>query len=628
MSGKGKWKSTFAQRENLIKRSVMYSETANEMWDYLQKQFSVTNGARKFRLNKELDDLEQGEKTIYEYFTDLRILWQSIELMNDWPPLSEMTPEIGAFLNAQHKEQEERKLFQFLNGLNPSYNTMRSNVLMMNLLPTAEEAAAIFQQEEAQRINYKTSTSPPPDTRPQCPACKKKGHVREKCWRVVGYLAGHPMTKYFPAKPEAANFQSTHEHAGTGFKGHKVGTSKGKFQKYPNKGRMAANAMTGEGSAGMAGAITLTTEQFEQLMSNQQGKGMSTYPETKDEIETNFAGMALNSCNNVNVRSHEWIIDSGASDHMISDLSLLENCKELTEKPKINLPNGGASHVSHTGSFQLKNGMKLNKVLYVPSFKHNLLSVQKLIKDEQCVVLFYERACALHDSHTRRIRALGKEDKGIYYLVNSASSPQTSLASISVGKCNTELCNINSYFVSSTGRNETEGIIFNTSDAFQDLCKDLPIINETDGDIWHLRLGHASHHKLKHIPCVASSFHQNNHRACITCSMAKQTKLSYPISLSKVSHIFDLVHVDVWGPYRKETRHKHKYFLTLVDDNSRATWVYLMKLKSEVPQLLIQFYHFVQTQFEKNIKILRSDNALELTERESKKFLLSKGIWQ
>ncbi|XP_074271822.1 uncharacterized protein LOC141595756 [Silene latifolia] len=143
--------------EPQIKRSVMYSETAKEMWDYLQKQFSVSNGARKFRLNKELDDLEQGEKTICEYFTDLRILWQSIKLMNDWPPLSEMTPEIGAFLDAQHKEQEERKLFQFLNGLNPSYTTMRSNVLMMNPLPTAEEAAAIFQQEEAQRRNYKTS---------------------------------------------------------------------------------------------------------------------------------------------------------------------------------------------------------------------------------------------------------------------------------------------------------------------------------------------------------------------------------------------------------------------------------------------------------------------------------------
>ncbi|XP_074310421.1 uncharacterized protein LOC141646422 [Silene latifolia] len=131
--------------EPQIKRSVMYSKTAKDMWDYLQRQFSVSNGAIKFRLNKELDDLEQGDKTVYEYFTELIILWQNIEPMNDWPPLSEMTPEIGAFLDAQHKEQKERKLFQFLNGLNSSYATMKSNVLMMTPLPTSEEAAAIVQ---------------------------------------------------------------------------------------------------------------------------------------------------------------------------------------------------------------------------------------------------------------------------------------------------------------------------------------------------------------------------------------------------------------------------------------------------------------------------------------------------
>ncbi|XP_074293695.1 uncharacterized protein LOC141620827 [Silene latifolia] len=217
----------------LIKRSVMYSETAKDMWDYVQRQFSVSNEARKFRLNKELDDLEQGEKTIW------------------------------AFIDAQHKEQEERKLFQFLNGLNPSYTTMRSNVLMMTPLPTAKEAAAIFQQEEAQRRNYKTNVKveaenaaffadqTPPDNRPTCTGCKKKGHVREKGWRVVGYPAGHPMAKYFPAKPEATNFQSTYDSAGTGFKGHKTGANKGRFQKYPNKGRMAG--------AGESGAITLTT---------------------------------------------------------------------------------------------------------------------------------------------------------------------------------------------------------------------------------------------------------------------------------------------------------------------------------------------------------------------------------
>ncbi|XP_074318486.1 uncharacterized protein LOC141655298 [Silene latifolia] len=110
-----------------IRKSVMYTPTAKEIWDYLQRQFSISNGARKFRLNKELEDLEQGEK------------------------------KIGAWLEAHLKEQNERKLFQFLNGLNSSYFTLRSNILMMSPLPSVKEAAAILQQEEAQRKNYKSS---------------------------------------------------------------------------------------------------------------------------------------------------------------------------------------------------------------------------------------------------------------------------------------------------------------------------------------------------------------------------------------------------------------------------------------------------------------------------------------
>ncbi|XP_074278090.1 uncharacterized protein LOC141601693 [Silene latifolia] len=82
--------------EKPIKNSVLYVKTAKEIWEYLQRQFSISNGARKFRLNKELEDLEQGDKSICEYFTELRILWTNLEIMSDWPPISQVTPEVNA----------------------------------------------------------------------------------------------------------------------------------------------------------------------------------------------------------------------------------------------------------------------------------------------------------------------------------------------------------------------------------------------------------------------------------------------------------------------------------------------------------------------------------------------------
>uniref|UniRef100_A0A2N9GYQ8 Reverse transcriptase Ty1/copia-type domain-containing protein n=1 Tax=Fagus sylvatica TaxID=28930 RepID=A0A2N9GYQ8_FAGSY len=47
----------------------------------------------------------------------------------------------------------------------------------------------------------------------------------------------------------------------------------------------------------------------------------------------------------------------------------------------------------------------------------------------------------------------------------------------------------------------------------------------------------------------------------------------------KTSHTFDLIHCDIWGPYFLPTHDGFKYFLTIVDDCSRSTWVYLMSSK-------------------------------------------------
>ena len=83
------------------------------------------------------------------------------------------------------------------------------------------------------------------------------------------------------------------------------------------------------------------------------------------------------------------IINSGASDHMTCDLSLLSEFEETKNKPKINLPNGKTNVITHTGIVRLENNLKLQNVLCVPEFKHNLLSVNKLVQQERCRVIFY-----------------------------------------------------------------------------------------------------------------------------------------------------------------------------------------------------------------------------------------------
>ena len=74
---------------------------------------------------------------------------------------------------------------------------------------------------------------------------------------------------------------------------------------------------------------------------------------------------------------------------------------------------------------------------------------------------------------------------------------------------------------------------------------------------------------------------------------------------------FDLIHIDIWGPINILSVHGHRYFLTIVDDCTRHTWIYVMKVKSDIGPLLHDFVTYVKNQFGQNIKIIRSDNGKE-----------------
>lgn len=54
-----------------------------------------------------------------------------------------------------------------------------------------------------------------------------------------------------------------------------------------------------------------------------------------------------------------------------------------------------------------------------------------------------------------------------------------------------------------------------------------------------------------------------------------------------------------------------RYFLTIVDDYSRCTWIYLLKAKSDTRVCLESFSNMVECQFNTRIKTLPCDNGPE-----------------
>ncbi|KAL8160211.1 hypothetical protein V2J09_001748 [Rumex salicifolius] len=45
--------------------------------------------------------------------------------------------------------------------------------------------------------------------------------------------------------------------------------------------------------------------------------------------------------------------------------------------------------------------------------------------------------------------------------------------------------------------------------------------------------------------------------------------------------VFELLHMDLWGPYKSPTYSGAHYFVTVVDDFSRATWTHLIQSKDQ-----------------------------------------------
>ena len=60
---------------------------------------------------------------------------------------------------------------------------------------------------------------------------------------------------------------------------------------------------------------------------------------------------------------------------------------------------------------------------------------------------------------------------------------------------------------------------------------------------------------------------------CHTCHLAKQKKLSYTSLNNICNSNFELLHIDIWGPSLVETNEGYRYFLTIVDDHSIATYI-------------------------------------------------------
>lgn len=112
------------------------------------------------------------------------------------------------------------------------------------------------------------------------------------------------------------------------------------------------------------------------------------------------------------------------------------------------------------------------------------------------------------------------------------------------------------------------------------------VVNNVTNRIWHHRIGHLSFQKLNllkdQLKFACNRQKDDVVTRCSICPLAKQMRLSFVSNNHLSIDTFDLIHCDTWGPYHIPTHAGHRYFLTLVDDCTRFTWIYLMRKKFDV----------------------------------------------
>ncbi|KAG5516925.1 hypothetical protein RHGRI_037606 [Rhododendron griersonianum] len=555
--------------------SVLFAPTAQHVWEDFQARFAQGNLPRIFQIQSSISSHVQGAMSIANYYTKLRGFWDELD---SYRPFSTKR-------NAHHNED---RLMQFLMGLNATYNPIRGQILLLKPVPDIRETYNMVTQDEKQReignnslaenfsiaaaMRFHKGFNPnnkfSGNSSFSSSTSNTEGLFCRYCKKDTHTIESCYKLHGFPVgHPQYdPNFKPKYD---PNFKPPRNRPGQQNQQYGARSNPTAAHAVSPNGATlPLSG---LSAEQYQQLTT-----AMANAPQFSkgnNDVFANVAGLCTHPSVNT-ISSNCWILDSGATDHIASDSSLFVHFHP-PHTPCVNLPTGSTVPINSTGTLLFNKDIILKDVLHVPSFRLNLLSASKITQSLNCCVILFPDFCVLQDLATGKMIGWGKQSGGLYYM-----SPDRTLPTA---------CH-------STHPNAT----------------------------WHHRLGHPSHDCLRLISKSNSSKTVPFENFCNVCPLAKQTRLPFPLSSISSTLPFQLIHCDIWGPHRHQTYSGARYFLTIVDDFTRCTWLFLMSHKSDASSLLKSFFTFVHNQFNAHIKIFRSDNGSEFLSLQS--FFITKGI--
>ncbi|UYV74013.1 hypothetical protein LAZ67_11001828 [Cordylochernes scorpioides] len=279
-----------------------------------------------------------------------------------------------------------------------------------------------------------------------------------------------------------------------------------------------------------------------------------------------------------------WILDSGATCHMTSSLEQMKDIQP--DERKIVLADGSYTKSNYIGNVKL-NGVNhfliLNNVLHVPSLTDNLISVNKLVQENNKVIF---------------------DQKG-GHIIDQAG--YTIITANKVGDL---------YFIK--GNNNKIDITFK--------------VTNIPWEVWHKRLGHINDQYMEIMKKnqLVYKFDYNEQKSmenCISCIKGKYSRKPFKtVTENQSNQPLELLHLDLIGPIKQLSIGSAKYVLTIVDDFSRKIFVKFLHSKSDTLEIFKEFLESTENLLNKRAKCIRSDNGLEFVNQEFENYLKNKGI--
>ncbi|KAK3005231.1 hypothetical protein RJ639_016992 [Escallonia herrerae] len=124
--------------------NILWTTNAHEVWVDLRDRFSQKNAPRIFEIRRAISNNAQNTNSVSQYYTTLKAYRDELSSYRTPPNCT-----CGA-MKTHTELLDSDALMDFLQGLNESYASVRSQILLMDPLPSMAKAYFLILQEERQ----------------------------------------------------------------------------------------------------------------------------------------------------------------------------------------------------------------------------------------------------------------------------------------------------------------------------------------------------------------------------------------------------------------------------------------------------------------------------------------------